>query len=235
MGSLTPRGSPTSHQYDAGDVAFDRSESLGTPDHRLFGAHLPCPSVPLPTLRLPPHGNRRTARGETWIGYSFVPGDFHPLPSASSPGAPDPYVRFGESTPDVHSLIVYEHFKEHRWAGKPTDWIAERCSRSDYGDQGPDELWDLLYRFARISMRQYAIRSDRELSDPAARKILWSPLWPKLRTLLEKHGRLDIVDKPASGPKSDWFHLVSGSEFLHPKHETSESTKRILEELNVRW
>ena len=52
-------------------------------------------------------------------------------------------------------------------------------------------------------MRQYAIRSDRELSDPAARKILWSPLWPKLRTLLEKHGRLDIVDKPASGPKSD--------------------------------
>ncbi len=37
-----------------------------------------CSSAPLPTLRLPPHGNRRTARGETWFGYSFVPGDFHP-------------------------------------------------------------------------------------------------------------------------------------------------------------
>ena len=46
--------------------------------------------MPLPTLRLPPHGSRRTARGETWFGYSFVPGDLHPLPSASSPGAPDP-------------------------------------------------------------------------------------------------------------------------------------------------
>ena len=38
MGSLTPRGSPTSHQNDACDVAFDRSESLGTPDHRFYGA-----------------------------------------------------------------------------------------------------------------------------------------------------------------------------------------------------
>ena len=38
---------------------------------------------------MPPRGNRRTARGETWFGYSFVPGDLHPLPSASSPGAPE--------------------------------------------------------------------------------------------------------------------------------------------------
>ena len=45
--------------------------------------------MPLPTLRLPPHGSQRTARGETWFGYSFVPGDLHPLPSASSPGAPE--------------------------------------------------------------------------------------------------------------------------------------------------
>ena len=41
MGSLTPRGSSASHQNDACDVAFDRSESLGAPDHRLFGAHSP--------------------------------------------------------------------------------------------------------------------------------------------------------------------------------------------------
>ena len=146
----------------------------------------------------------------------------------------DPYVRFGESTPEVHSLIVYEHFREHRWLGKPTDWMAERCPKSDHADQETDELWDLLYKFARISMRQYAIRADAELGDPAARKVLGSPLWPKLRTLLEEHERLDIVDKPASGPKSDWFHLVLGSEFLHPKGATMESTRKILKELNVR-
>ena len=48
-----------------------------------------------PSMRkpMPPHGSQRTARGETWFGYSFVPGDLHPLPSASSPGAPDPSVR----------------------------------------------------------------------------------------------------------------------------------------------
>ena len=54
--------------------------------------------MPLPTLRLPPHGSQRTARGETWFGYSFVPGDLHPLPSASSPGAPD-QVRAASSAP----------------------------------------------------------------------------------------------------------------------------------------
>ncbi len=86
MGSRTPRGSPASHPIDACDGAFGRSESLGTPDPRLFGAPSPHPSAPLPTLRLPPHGNRRTARGETRFGYSFVPGDFHPLSSARSPG-----------------------------------------------------------------------------------------------------------------------------------------------------
>ncbi len=84
-GATQHRGSPASHHSDACDVAFDRRESLGTPNNELFGAHEPCPSVPLPTLRLPPRGNRRTARGETWFGYSFVPGDFHPQPSASLP------------------------------------------------------------------------------------------------------------------------------------------------------
>ena len=88
-------------------VLFDEADALpevarGVADDRIDLAHIgdivdaagedakePCPSVPLPTLRLPPRGNRRTARGETWFGYSFVPGDLHPLPSASSPGAPD--------------------------------------------------------------------------------------------------------------------------------------------------
>ena len=93
MGSPTPRGPPTSHHNDACDVAFDRSENLGTPDQCVFGAQSPCPFVPLPTLRLPPRGDRRTARGETWFGSSFVSGNLHPLPSASSPGAPDPRMR----------------------------------------------------------------------------------------------------------------------------------------------
>ena len=146
----------------------------------------------------------------------------------------DPYVRFGNSTPEVHSLIIYEHFREQRWSGKPGDWLAERCSGPNLDDQEPNELWDLLNKFARISMRQYAIRSDADLSDPAARKILGSPLWPRLRAMLEKHNRLDIVDKPASGPKSDWFHLTSGFDFLHPQEATLESTKKILRELNVR-
>ncbi len=61
--------------------------------------------MPLPTLRLPPHGSQRTARGETWFGYSFVPGDLHPLPSASSPGAPAPCrspLPPGRSVPTPH-------------------------------------------------------------------------------------------------------------------------------------
>ena len=56
------------------------------PGQQCFRCSIARPSVPLPTLRLPPHGCRRTARGETWLGYAFVPGDFHPLPPASSPG-----------------------------------------------------------------------------------------------------------------------------------------------------
>ena len=132
-----------------------------------------------------------------------------------------------KSFPEINSLIIYEHFREQRWSGNPMDWMAERCLRSDYDEQDPDEVWDLLYKFARISMRQYAIRSDAEVSDVAARKILLSPLWPQLRMLLEKYERLDIVDKPASGPRSDWFHLISGSEFLDPEHATLDSTKKI--------
>ena len=64
MGSLTPRGSPTSHQNDACDIAFDRSESLGTPDHRLLRCSIALPihaatdASPAPS-REPTHGSRR--------------------------------------------------------------------------------------------------------------------------------------------------------------------------------
>ena len=146
----------------------------------------------------------------------------------------DPYVRFGESAPKVHSLIVYEHFKGSRWPGPPQEWIAERHSLPECIDSDPDERLDLLYKFARISMRQYAIRSQLDLNDPISRKIIGSPFWPDLRKLLEKHGRLEVdASPPASGPKSEWFHLVAGPEFLDPKHATRDNTWLILEELNA--
>ena len=145
----------------------------------------------------------------------------------------DPYVRFGESVPKVHSLLVYEHFKETRWPNRPEDWISDRCTKAGGKNAEPDERLDLLYRFARISMRQYAIRSEPDLNDPAARKIIGSPLWPDLRTLLEKYDRLELTGNTAAGPKSDWFHLVAGAEFLYPETATLESTRAVLEELNA--
>ena len=146
----------------------------------------------------------------------------------------DPYVRFGESVPNADSLIVYEHFKEARWNGRPEDWILERRSMSGNVDSELDGRLDLLYKFARISMRQYAIRSSTELNDPTARKIIGSPLWPELRALLEKHDRLEVnATAPASGPKSNWYHLVAGAEFLNPKHATRDSTRQILAVLNA--
>ena len=146
----------------------------------------------------------------------------------------DPYVRFGESAPKVHSLVMYEHFKGSRWSGPPQKWIAERCSLPESADSDPDERLDLLYKFARVSMRQYAIRSQADMNDPTSRKIVGSPFWPDLRKLLEKHGRLEVDDSPAaSGPKSEWFHLVAGPEFLDPGHATRDTTRLILEELNA--
>ena len=44
-------------------VAFNSIENFGTPNKRLFDAQSLCPHAPLPTLRLHPHGCRRTARG----------------------------------------------------------------------------------------------------------------------------------------------------------------------------
>ena len=146
----------------------------------------------------------------------------------------DPYVRFGESVPKVHSLIVYEHFRESRWPGPPGEWMAKRCSVSESSGSEPDERLDLLYRFARISMRQYAIRSSLDHNDPIARKIIGSPAWPDLRALLEKHGRLEVDSSPpASGPNSEWFHLVHGSEFLNPDDANQDSTRLILRELGA--
>ena len=83
-------------------------------------------------------------------------------------------------------------------------------------------------------MRQYSIRSVVDQMDPASGRIIASPHWPELRTLLEKYDRLEVsTTLRASGPKSEWFHLVAGEEFLSPGPASQESTRRILEELNV--
>ena len=59
-------------------------------------------------------------------------------------------------------------------------------------------------------------------------------MWLELRKLLERHDRLKVnTTSPAAGPKSEWFHLVAGEEFLNPGPESQESTRHILEELNV--
>ena len=149
----------------------------------------------------------------------------------------DPFVRFGASVPTVHSLIVHEHGRERRWAGSPSAWIERRSGAAfppDSPGSAPDEKWHLLERFARISMRQYAIRSGKDNADPAARRILDSPWWPPLRALLEDHGRLEVQDNAAAaGPRSQWFHLVAGAEFLNPQSAKLDSTGTILAELNV--
>ena len=73
-----------------------------------------------------------------------------------------------------------------------------------------------------------------DLNDSPSRNILSSPHWPALRTLLERHERLEVDgDRAASGPSSKWFHLIAGAEFLAPESATRTSTRRILEELNA--
>ena len=146
----------------------------------------------------------------------------------------DPFVKFGTTIPAVRSIIMYEHFKETRLFEGVSDWMAQRSRKFDRNDTGPDEKWYLLEKFARISMRQYSIRSVEDQMDPASGRIISSRQWPGLRTLLERHKRLE-VDKtpPASGPKSECFHLVAGEEFLNPGQSSQASTRSILEELNV--
>ena len=147
----------------------------------------------------------------------------------------DPYVRFGESAPKVDTLLVYEHFRESRRAGPAVEkWIAERRPISESNGTEPDERLKVLYKFARVSMRQYAIRSEVDNNDPISRKIVGSKAWPALRALLERHERLDVDTSPsASGPNSEWFHLVAGPEFLNPERAARESTRLILQELNA--
>ena len=147
----------------------------------------------------------------------------------------DPYVTFGESVPKVHSIIMYEHFRERRLFEGVTEWIAGRSQVSGQGHSAHDDRWPLLEKFARISMRQHSIRYVPDQMDPTSSRIINSRLWPRLRDLLVRHKRLEVTtSSAASGPKSEWLHLVAGEEFLNPERASQPSTRRILDELKVR-
>ena len=67
LGSSTPRGRPGPHPVGPARVAFDLIDGLGTPELKYFGAQWPRPHAPQPTLHLLPRGDRRTARGGSWL------------------------------------------------------------------------------------------------------------------------------------------------------------------------
>ena len=174
------------------------------------------------------HMTRLDVRGANLVGVRFSNTKVFELVA-------DPFVTFGESVPNVRSIILYEHFKETRLFEGVTEWIAQRSQAFGPGDSAPDDRWLLLEKFARISMRQYSIRSVPDQMDPASTRIIASSLWPGLRDLLNKHDRLEVYStSSASGPRSEWFHLVAGEEFLNPERASQPSTRRILEELSVR-
>ena len=149
----------------------------------------------------------------------------------------DDFVRFGTSAPWVGSLVVYRNFKETRWPDLPSKWIEQRSLIPEGSASGPDARWYLLEKLARLSLRQYAIRSGTR---GPARRIFDSPHWPELRQLLERHGRLeniglagfDVSRIPTR--KTEWIRLIAAAEFLSPESANQDSTRRILEELNVK-
>lgn len=148
----------------------------------------------------------------------------------------DGFVRFGESVPKVQSVIS-EKSGRLRWIDSPQEWLARQSARPEPLDPDgpkPDKMWYLLEKFARISMKQYAIRSGKGNDDPAARRILSSPHWNGLKDLLKRHDRLDVSANAAAGPKSEFYHLIAGAEFLDPTSDVQDSTRAILTELNVR-
>ena len=75
----------------------------------------------------------------------------------------DPFVRFGESVPQVNSVVRYDKSGKPRWLDSPSEWIEQQAAKPAPVDRdGPDERWRLLEKFARISMRQYAVRSVKK-------------------------------------------------------------------------
>ena len=146
----------------------------------------------------------------------------------------DSLVMFGTSAPDItRCIIIHEHFGKQKRIFKDdiSEWIKQGSRVLEKNDADLNERWFLLQKFARISMRQYWIPTNSHL--PVLRSVFLSPLWPDLRQLLERHKRLKSdATRHASGPR-EWLHLVAAEEFLKPGEAQQETTRLILEELNV--
>ena len=146
----------------------------------------------------------------------------------------DSMVRFGSTAPSVTSIVVCEHSRRTRIVDAVTDWIEGHLQKSQGEGANPDERWCLLQRLARISMRQYSIRSLESCGEPTGKNITASPHWPRLRVLLEGHKRLETgVSYDTEGNRTEWFHLVAGKDFLSPGPQSLSSTHENLREMNI--
>ena len=153
----------------------------------------------------------------------------------------DRFVKFGKTTPDeVRSLTLDPRHRpigttEHRQTlFNPTEireWMSSHQNPEKYTIPSMSDEYYLLEKLARISMRQYWLRS----TDHEAKKLVRSEHWGSLCELLEAHDRLKVRDNvPASGSSSLWFHLVEGHEFLdvvEGRDNVSTSTRKILQAL----
>ena len=153
----------------------------------------------------------------------------------------DRFVKFGKTMPDEVKSLTQD--LRHRPTGttenkktlfNPTEireWMSSHQNPEKYTALSMSNGYYLLEKFARISMRQYWLRStDRE-----AKKLVRSEYWDQLRELLEAYDRLKVKNNvSAAGPPSLWFHLVKGHEFLDVVDEEDNvdpSTQKILQEL----
>lgn len=154
----------------------------------------------------------------------------------------DNFVKFGETAPDVKSSLTMDlryssaganaGMKSEFNPNEIKDWISGRSYKRATRIV-PDPRWNILEKFARISMRQYWLRT----SDIEAKKLMRSQHWGDLVRLLKQHDRLqETSSKHAAGPSSIWLHLVDGREFLsfgEQEYSIRPSTQEILQELGV--
>ena len=124
----------------------------------------------------------------------------------------DRYVKLGASAPAVGSVIVYENFRETRLVGSSDGWIEQKLRESSIREEGvsePDEKWYLLEKFARISMRQYAIRSGRDNNDPAAMRLFCVGGPEGSRRGCERHGK-SYLTRRRRGEEGDGGGSLTG-------------------------
>lgn len=155
----------------------------------------------------------------------------------------DHFVKFGETAPDVKLSLIYSSLDTNA-SMKPEfdpneikDWISRRSHKKmteiTAGRIITDPRWKILEKFARISMRQYWLRT----SDIEAIKLMKSDNWKDLVELLKRYDRLQETHrKHAAGPSSIWLHLVDGRDFLsfdEQGYSVRSSTREILRELGV--